>query len=190
MSISHTNLCTKTLSLFMGASQCHKGAEGNMAVTGGCYVGGTEMTVTREQPDVYAVNVDGISHLCEIKVSRTDFRADSLKSHRMYAREGIIEGIGNYRWYVAPYGIIKPEDDLHGWGLIELIGNKFVVTRVSKRFKSDAEAEKALMCRLVRVLGADNEKPGRKITLTCGKSTYAVKSWPRNINFKKYAAKA
>jgi hypothetical protein len=189
MSTIHTDLCIKTLNVFMGRLTTPTD-EDVRAVLGGCYVGGTEMTVTREQPDVFAVTADGISQNAEIKVSRADFLCDFKKSHRMYALEGLTPGIGNYRWFATLPGVIWPEDDLHGWGWLELIKNKLIIRRLSRRFKSDAEAEKALMVRLVRVFTTDNGKLGRKITKTCGKSTYSIKTWPREVNLDKYATKA
>jgi hypothetical protein len=188
MSTIHTDLCVKTLNVFMGKLTIPT-LDDVRSVLGGCYVGGTEMTATHEQPDVYGVTADGLSQNAEIKVSRADFLRDFKKSHRMYALKGLIAGIGNYRWYATLPDVIRPEDDLHGWGWLELIKNKLVIRRLSRHFKSDAEAEKALMVRLVRVLTTDNGKLGRKLTKTCGKSTYSIKTWPRHIDFRNYETK-
>lgn len=53
------------------------------------------------------------SFVIETKISRSDFLADFKKSHR---QEGC--GIGNYRYYACPTGLIKPEELPPKWGLI------------------------------------------------------------------------
>jgi len=55
----------------------------------------------------------GSSYLIETKISRGDFLADFKKAHR---QEGC--GIGNYRYYACPTGLIKPEELPEKWGLI------------------------------------------------------------------------
>lgn len=55
------------------------------------------------------------SILLEIKVSRSDFLSDKKKPHRVNPDQGI----GDYRMYVAPKGIIKESDLPPGWGLLE-----------------------------------------------------------------------
>ena len=53
--------------------------------------------------------------LVEVKVSRADFLADAKKPHRLDPALGI----GRYRYYLAPEGLIKPEELPERWGLIE-----------------------------------------------------------------------
>lgn len=50
--------------------------------------------------------------MVETKISRSDFLADFKKQHR---QEG---GVGNYRYYDCPIGLIKPEELPEKWGLI------------------------------------------------------------------------
>lgn len=52
--------------------------------------------------------------LVECKVSRTDFLADKAKPHRQAG------GVGNWRYYLAPEGIITTEELPARWGLVEL----------------------------------------------------------------------
>lgn len=54
--------------------------------------------------------------LVEVKVSRADFLADAKKPHRLHSALGI----GTYRYYLAPEGLIKPEELPERWGLIEV----------------------------------------------------------------------
>lgn len=60
---------------------------------------------------------NGIEHgsvLIEIKTSRSDFFADENKPHRA----GFTVGMGRYRYYMCPEGLITLNDVPHGWGLL------------------------------------------------------------------------
>lgn len=54
--------------------------------------------------------------LVEVKVSRADFLADAKKPHRMNPAMGV----GLYRYYLAPKGMINPKELPSKWGLIEV----------------------------------------------------------------------
>src|SRR5690606_30712771 len=54
------------------------------------------------------------SVVVEVKVSRPDFLADSKKPHRTSG------GVGDWRYYMAPQGIISAVDLPKGWGLLEV----------------------------------------------------------------------
>lgn len=56
------------------------------------------------------------SVMIEVKVSRADFLADKKKPERLHG------GIGTYRFYLAPAGLIGVEDLPPGWGLLEYTG--------------------------------------------------------------------
>lgn len=71
------------------------------------------VTVGVETPDAIGFR-DGSSTLVECKVSRSDFFADAKKSFRRQPWKGM----GTYRFYLCPTGIIKPEDLPEKWGLI------------------------------------------------------------------------
>lgn len=61
------------------------------------------------------VYTDEASVLVEVKVSLADFRADRLKPHHA---DG--QGMGTYRYFFAPEGVI-PVDELPArWGLVEV----------------------------------------------------------------------
>lgn len=62
----------------------------------------------------YRWGFDGGSVLVEVKVSRSDFLADAKKPHR----NGEKIGMGLYRYYLCPEGIIQPEELPEGWGLL------------------------------------------------------------------------
>ena len=61
----------------------------------------------------------GSSYMIETKISRSDFLADFKKDHRQEGR-----GVGNYRYYACPTGLIKPEELPDKWGLIYVSDNK------------------------------------------------------------------
>ncbi len=68
---------------------------------------------TTEIPDVIGWR-DGRSILIECKVSRADFLSDKNKSFRQRPEEGM----GDWRFYLCPPGIISPDELSEGWGLL------------------------------------------------------------------------
>lgn len=100
------------------------------------------------------------SILIECKVSRSDFFADRKKPHHQ-------SGMGNFRYYCCPAGLLKAEELPEKWGLIyvdekgkckavrivhreyEIIDDKVVYTN---RFSADHEAEKRIMYTALRRL--------------------------------------
>lgn len=82
----------------------------------GCPIVFTEMvTLWHETPDAIGWrNSGGESLLVECKVSRSDFLADKNKSFRC----GIVPGMGRFRYYLCPPGMIKPTDLPPRWGLL------------------------------------------------------------------------
>lgn len=63
---------------------------------------------------------ESCSVLIESKVSRSDFKADFKKPER----NGDLKGVGLYRLYICPEGLIKPEELPKGWGLLYSNGKK------------------------------------------------------------------
>lgn len=73
----------------------------------------------REQTDVIAFR-STCSAVMESKVSRADFLRDKLKPHR------IAGGLGNYRFFICPEGLIEPSELPTGWGLLYQRGSRTV----------------------------------------------------------------
>jgi hypothetical protein len=67
-----------------------------------------------ECPDVIGFAGWGHSVLIECKASRSDFFADKKKSFRMYPDLGM----GRYRFYCCPTGLLKTTDLPEKWGLL------------------------------------------------------------------------
>jgi hypothetical protein len=89
--------------------------------------------VSGEMPDALGWNKKCHSVLVECKASRADFLADRAKPWR----EQPEIGVGCERFYLAPRGLIKEEELLKGWGLLEVTGREIeTVRRSAKNFRS------------------------------------------------------
>lgn len=73
------------------------------------------------------------SVVVEVKMSRADFLADFKKPHR----NGEIEAIGNWRYYLCPTDLIKPEELPPKWGLL-YINSRGHVKHIVSPFTSDS----------------------------------------------------
>jgi hypothetical protein len=92
-----------------------KHAEAWLLNTKGCAFVFTELvTYVGETPDAIGFRDMGVSMLVECKVSRSDFMADINKHHRKEPAAGM----GSYRFYMCPEGLLKPEDLPPRWGLV------------------------------------------------------------------------
>ncbi|OLU23316.1 adenylosuccinate synthase [Pseudomonas sp. PA15(2017)] len=90
----------------------------NSAGGPGCHVAVSECRSgwTGEVPDAIgfraAGSYDDGSIVVECKTSRADFLADRKKAHRTTG------GCGNWRYFLAPEGLISPDELPPGWGLL------------------------------------------------------------------------
>lgn len=73
---------------------------------------------SREQPDVVGFR-STCSAVIEAKVSRADFMADANKPERKTKGTGL----GIYRFYICPYGMISVNELPPKWGLLYVRGN-------------------------------------------------------------------
>lgn len=84
---------------------------------GGATVAFRELhSMAREIPDVIGFN-SWESVLIECKASRADFLQDKKKPHRD-------KGMGNWRFYCCPKGLIRPDELPEKWGLIYVTGGR------------------------------------------------------------------
>jgi hypothetical protein len=92
----------------------------------------------REIPDAIGWLRSGVSLLIECKASRGDFLSDAVKPSRRSGKAGVpvspapnppkpeskpprkTEGLGAYRFYLTPSGLLRPDELPEGWGLLEL----------------------------------------------------------------------
>lgn len=84
----------------------------------GCTACGSEFTSwgCAESPDAIGWDYLGNCTVIECKTSRSDFLADKKKLFR----SGHQSGLGKYRYFMVPQGLVKPEEIPAGWGLIEI----------------------------------------------------------------------
>jgi hypothetical protein len=70
----------------------------------------------RERADAwgYAYNYGGGSNLVEVKMTRGDFLSDRKKPHRQQPEKGM----GEFRYYMCPEGVITINDLPDRWGLL------------------------------------------------------------------------
>lgn len=103
-----------------------------------------------ERPDIFGIR-SGMTVLIEVKVSRSDFLADSKKSFRV--EQG--QGLGQRRYYLCPEGLIN-EREVGYWGLLECDGEKVSVRKKSGNFSANSQSEVNLMYSILRRI----QKPG------------------------------
>lgn len=105
-------------------------------------------TANHETPDVIAFHGAGGSILVECKVSRSDFLADRNKSFRRDPESGM----GDVRYFATPPGVIRTEDDLEDWGLLEIHERCVKVAREPQHQAANKRAEVKLLMSSIRRL--------------------------------------
>ncbi len=99
----------------------------------GCHVVLAELASSSpgEIPDAIGWQYGSASTLIECKVSRSDFLADKHKPFRVQVEQGV----GLFRYYMAPKGLLVPEEMPDGWGLLQVDGaSRVYVSRKGKHF--------------------------------------------------------
>ena len=76
-------------------------------------------TSTGEQPDCLGFR-SGLSCLIECKTSRSDFLVDQKKKFRLDPSLGL----GDWRFFLTPQGLISVDELPKGWGLLETDGKR------------------------------------------------------------------
>jgi len=84
--------------------------------------------VAGERPDALGIKSCGETFLIEAKTSRSDFLADLKKPWRQagYA------GLGHYRAYLTPKGLLSADEIPYGWQLWEVHGKTKPIVKVVK----------------------------------------------------------
>lgn len=125
----------------------------------GCAVVITEIkanTYAMEEPDVLGFCNKG-SILIECKASRADFLKDKEKVFRHPALKEM--ALGNQRWYLAPLGIIKPDEVPEDWGLLEVLRNRDILYPKIRAAiqESNKESEINILISVMRRLNAEKD---------------------------------
>lgn len=114
-----------------------------------CLIVATELsTACHETPDAIGFHGHAHSILVEVKVSRADFLADGGKQFRQLPDLGM----GDVRYFAAPPGVIKPEDDLEDWGHLEILERQIKVIRKPQAQTANKRAEVKLLMSVIRRL--------------------------------------
>jgi hypothetical protein len=105
-------------------------------------------TASTETPDAVAWSGRGESILVEVKVSRSDFLADKNK---IFRRDEDL-GVGTWRYFAAPAGILKPEDMPPGWGLLDILQYQVRETVIPEAKTANRVAEVQMLVSAIRRL--------------------------------------
>ena len=109
------------------------------------------VTWCRETPDLLGwCRGRATTVLIEVKVSRGDFKADKKKSFRRKGWED--NGLGNFRFYCSPYGMIREEEVPSSWGLLYLskTGKRIKLVKPAEYQKANIKEEYKFLLSVVR----------------------------------------
>lgn len=138
----------------------------NQAPACDCSFNEIKNKINNEVVDVIGFKQGGLlsgSVLVEVKTSRSDFLVDAKKPHRLDPKSGV----GKYRYFATPKGLINIEELPPKWGLIEidngrvkyitghLSGQKYFGTYQDAHlweFDYNTEAENSLLIMLLNKL--------------------------------------
>ena len=105
------------------------------------------VTQAAENCDIWATN-GYESVVVEVKVSRSDFLRDKKKLHMQPGMERLLTG--NYRYYLAPEGIIGEGDLPEGYGLLTWNGKKISKAKDAAKRTVTNGADLAMLCSILR----------------------------------------
>lgn len=118
------------------------------------YVAVELICTTAENPDVWGTNGFN-SMLIEVKTSRADFLNDKKKFVRQ--KQNARFALGNFRYYLAPAGIIEKEELPENWGLLEWDGKSISVIRRAEMQAVENHPELSVLCSIMRREGIKNQ---------------------------------
>ncbi len=106
-------------------------------------------TASSEEPDAFGLN-GASTCLVECKTSRADFLADKKK----WFRRNPSMGLGVYRYFLTPKGLVRPDELPEGWGLLEIRGQRTFKIEEAAPFDRAAamKAERPVIYSLLRRL--------------------------------------
>jgi hypothetical protein len=112
-----------------------------------------------EIPDAIGWKYGTQSTLVECKVSRSDFIADAKKAFRRFPETGM----GAFRYFMVPDGLVKPTEIPAGWGLL-YVRNRSVreVKRGEVFLKFDSKREMTMLTSALRRVQLRIDKPLHK----------------------------
>jgi len=102
-------------------------------------------TNTGEIPDIIGW-CSWASVLIETKVSREDFKADFKKVFRINE----FLGVGEFRYYLVPDGLIAENEIPKNWGLLYHSGNNIEIVKIATKAESNLDCERTILLSLLR----------------------------------------
>lgn len=102
-------------------------------------------TETGEIPDILGW-CSWASVLIETKISRADFLKDLKKPFRK--TPGL--GMGEFRYYLSPEGLIKENEVPSSWGLLYYINGQIEIIKNAERLNSNLECERTVLLSILR----------------------------------------
>lgn len=120
----------------------------------------TEIAACSESPDVlgfacsYRKEIKGRAHynsgsiLIECKASRSDFYADKKKFFRRYPEHGL----GCFRYFLTPKGLINSTELPEKWGLMETTGKQIRVVKIAEAQEFSERNEITVLVSAIRRL--------------------------------------
>lgn len=109
----------------------------------------TEVVSLGETPDALGWTSD-YSTMIECKSSRSDFLNDAKKLSRRYTEYGV----GLYRYYMTPKGLLKPDELPENWGLLEVGETQIREIKKPERFSDvNRTMETRLLVSVLRRIG-------------------------------------
>jgi hypothetical protein len=126
MSTAHSEMCTRAVAWLKSTMRC------------GVVL--SELAVGVEVPDAIGWKSSG-SFLVECKVTRKDFLSDRDKRFRRYPEEGL----GQFRYFMVPDGIVSPEEVPDRWGLLYLRNGRVCLIKKPEAFKRYARQAEILL---------------------------------------------
>ena len=104
------------------------------------------VTIESETPDILGWSC-GYSIMIEVKVGRGDFLRDFKKPFRQICHTGV----GEFRYYLCPTGLIKGVELPDKWGLLYLNEkNKIEIIKIAEKQKANLKAERNMLISLIR----------------------------------------
>lgn len=95
---------------------------------------------------------DNGAFVVECKTSISDFRADKNKTWRAFEQAGLPGGMGLFRYYLVPDGLVAEADVAEDHGLLYAApnGKVRVVREAPRRERRDVESEMHLLCKVIQ----------------------------------------
>lgn len=135
--LSHRDLCVKAAKYlrYTGIHSFHK-----------CQYVVCELDRVGECPDAFGISSRS-TQLIEVKMSRSDFLVDKKKYWRKYPELGL----GEFRSYMCPIGIIKENDLPEKWGLLYVSNEgKITIIKNPEIQSNNYKEERCILLSLLR----------------------------------------